>query len=309
MSRRTPKVLYHYCTLETFHSIITNRSIWLSDISKSNDSQELKWIKGQSKYYILKAWVDYLEALKADGRLSEAQFDKYEEIEKIIDSFIDYETEKCWVFCVTEKKDDLGQWRGYAKDGTGISIGFKSRFLDGFNKDLDPQNWIDSHFTFEKVEYTQKAVQHLFYDICHLSDINTEMTCEQVLALLKRAAVFALLLSPFYKNEGFKEEKEWRLTRSMTMNELRNGNTPDVLSSESSLSYPMKYEYSVKNGTLVSHIDISYENLHEEIAEICIGPKCPLSVSEVKLFLISTKMLKDFNDQSIKVYRSSASYR
>ncbi len=31
-----PNVLYHYCSLDTFFNIIKNRSLWLSDISKSN---------------------------------------------------------------------------------------------------------------------------------------------------------------------------------------------------------------------------------------------------------------------------------
>lgn len=36
--------VYHYCTLDSFMSIISNKSIWLSDITKSNDSMEIKWI-------------------------------------------------------------------------------------------------------------------------------------------------------------------------------------------------------------------------------------------------------------------------
>lgn len=37
-------IVYHYCTLDSFMSIISNKSIWLSDITKSNDSMEIKWI-------------------------------------------------------------------------------------------------------------------------------------------------------------------------------------------------------------------------------------------------------------------------
>ena len=40
MSRK----LYHYCSLETFISIISNKCLRLSDLSKSNDYMERKWI-------------------------------------------------------------------------------------------------------------------------------------------------------------------------------------------------------------------------------------------------------------------------
>lgn len=33
-------VVYHYCSVDTFFNIIKNSSVWLSDISKSNDYQE-----------------------------------------------------------------------------------------------------------------------------------------------------------------------------------------------------------------------------------------------------------------------------
>lgn len=41
----TPDVLYHYCSMNSFFNIIRNRSIWLSDVSKSNDKDELIWYK------------------------------------------------------------------------------------------------------------------------------------------------------------------------------------------------------------------------------------------------------------------------
>lgn len=39
-----PEMLYHYCSLSTFLKIIESKQIWLSDIRKSNDSKELRWI-------------------------------------------------------------------------------------------------------------------------------------------------------------------------------------------------------------------------------------------------------------------------
>jgi hypothetical protein len=37
-----PDILYHYCSVDTFQSIILSKTLWLSDLSKSNDSKEGK---------------------------------------------------------------------------------------------------------------------------------------------------------------------------------------------------------------------------------------------------------------------------
>lgn len=38
------KYVYHYCSVNTFYAIISNRTIRLSDVSKSNDLLEILWI-------------------------------------------------------------------------------------------------------------------------------------------------------------------------------------------------------------------------------------------------------------------------
>ena len=35
--------VYHYCSVETLYKIISNRELWLTDITKSNDSKELQF--------------------------------------------------------------------------------------------------------------------------------------------------------------------------------------------------------------------------------------------------------------------------
>ena len=36
-------IVYHYCNLNTFYSIISNKTLRLSDITKSNDQLEITW--------------------------------------------------------------------------------------------------------------------------------------------------------------------------------------------------------------------------------------------------------------------------
>ena len=49
MKNEKEEIVYHYCTLEGFLSIIQNSSIWMSDISKSNDCLESIYIRNKIK--------------------------------------------------------------------------------------------------------------------------------------------------------------------------------------------------------------------------------------------------------------------
>ena len=129
MAKRLPKTLYHYCSLQTFKSIIENKSIWLSDIRKSNDSKELEWIKGKSEYYLLKTWVDYLNSMDNEQRFQKVSSDDFKRVDELKELISNFNDIKTWAFCLSEKKDDLSQWRGYADDGTGISIGFNGKYF------------------------------------------------------------------------------------------------------------------------------------------------------------------------------------
>ena len=79
MSKRTPKVIYHYCSLAAFLSIVKNKSIWLSDISKSNDRQELSWLKSQYELFLYKQWFKYVEAKKEANDLQSVDFKSFDE--------------------------------------------------------------------------------------------------------------------------------------------------------------------------------------------------------------------------------------
>ena len=123
-----PKLLYHYTSIEVFESILTNRSVWLSDLAKMNDSMERSWVSTLFK----EVWLDCLESKRA-----------------IIDAdayFYDFEIDKIPVFaiCLSAAGDLLSQWRAYADDGQGVAIGFrphslvfqvKSRFIDEYMED------------------------------------------------------------------------------------------------------------------------------------------------------------------------------
>lgn len=210
MAKRIPKTLYHYCSVDSFYNIIKSRSIWLSDIGKSNDLRELKWLKEKCETYILKYWLDYVKELDKRGELSTKVFKRYEETKTLCDFINKRDTSKCWAFCLSEKKDDLGQWRGYADDGQGISIGFKADFfvlVETIAYSLDK----DEDIFFNKVKYSQKQIKDFFLNEAELGSISMNESLEEVAKKIENAIIIAMWNAASLKVKLLKKKKNGEL--------------------------------------------------------------------------------------------------
>lgn len=99
-----PQILYHYCSVETFYNIITNKTLWLTDSFSTNDYMENSWIN--------KIISDILPNYINDG--NRQQFDNiFKQYE--VNNYIPFIT------CFSEDGDTLSQWRAYANDGSGVA--------------------------------------------------------------------------------------------------------------------------------------------------------------------------------------------
>lgn len=117
MKKEKPDIVYHYCTLQGFLGIIQNASLWMSDISKSNDDVECIYVRNQIKQRIE-------QEIEADTKAMHAWEIGYEINSDMHDAMLTY------VACFSEKEDCLSQWRGYADDGKGMAIGFNKKVLE-----------------------------------------------------------------------------------------------------------------------------------------------------------------------------------
>lgn len=315
MTKSVPRVLYHYCSLSTFMSIFDNKSIWLSDIRKSNDSLELRWIMGQCQYYMINAWTDYVRDVQQNRGMDIVSHEHFKEFEELYLLAKDYDAEddtKNWVFCLSEKSDDLGQWRGYANDGQGISIGFNSAFLKNINYIGENVRTISVNFGFDKVYYSKKDVKLFFNDKVGLSRIDINMDPSEVIQYMKRALALSYIYSPLYKSDKFKDEREWRIFYSMHLDDMEKGERPGIFNDKNKLSDIIKlekYKFERKGETMVSHLELELPQLQRAINSIIIGPKAKVTPMDMRLYLMSIGLLRDANDESIKVHRSMISYR
>lgn len=163
------KIIYHYCSVEVFLSIIEHEELWASDIFKMNDSSEEKCLEDLLMFYLKriheelkkdKNFKEYLKEKKEDNSKEEIRkklFEKYYErvfsykIKKNIESFINInkfllinellkeksKKIKRYICCFSGDGDLLSQWRAYADDGKGISIGFKKLQIKEFLKQVE----------------------------------------------------------------------------------------------------------------------------------------------------------------------------
>ena len=303
MAEEAPETLYHYCSLDTFYNIMKNRSIWLSDISKSNDSEEIIFMTKKCR-----------RAIKRRFRPSASSSEKIESIkrtDRLLSRFSENDYLKCWAMCFSEKADDLGQWRGYADDGRGVCIGFNGAMLERIAESGEPPADITDIF-LRKVEYGENACSK---SISRTLSLIFEWSCEQQEMSRKvRNAVLSLIrMAPLYKKSAFKEEEEWRLGMLALTGEsltagfaLRNINNRKMAGGAVTMN---NYSFALKNNTLVSHIELVFLNLRDAIDSVIIGPKSGLSKLDVQLFLISLGLLDNLEDTSIVVIPSEASYR
>lgn len=279
--------LYHYCSNESFFNIIKSRKIRLSSLSLSNDSSEGKVI------------FKRLKEIATDHKLKE------EQISGLINSIHLNHIFEGLGFCLSGKPDILSQWRGYANNAQGVSIGFSKKYLEAL---ADYYGSTFSGFRLYEVQYSKKKQKELL-----------EPYFEKAKALIDKGALntpmMSLLLGHDYeerrrqyikdrfelnmqsldllevlfilKSDAFKEENEWRLISFLTKG----------LESDDCSFLPIKDKLKPYRSFELQELNFN------PIKKIILGPK-----NKTPDFVIS-KFLKQNGFKNVTVSRSKASYR
>lgn len=240
-------LLFHYCPTQSFHSIITAQSIWLSSLSASNDSMEGRL----AEKFLLKR----LE----NANLEANQIDKAKEV---ISSF--YGMSDGLGFCLSTECDRLSQWRGYADDGRGFAIGFSKDYL---KNEIISQNHLHGvSISLEEVIYKDKdAYESEFSDeifelLMKVLDIQNNSRIDRIMELMKTRYKI--------KNDAFKEESEWRLL-TFFLNRISKD--------------PVQYRPS--GNQLTPYLPLELISKNKAIAKVVIGPKNVTPIPIVEKFL------------------------
>lgn len=218
-------------------------------------------------------------------------------------------------FCLSFSGDLLSQWRGYADDGCGVSIGFGVPYLKSLvhsARDNDP------HFALHQVRY--KLAEHE----AEIYDIYTELRKLISLGAFKRPGMSGLLdirsplqmmaddarikkankqlLQKLYdlapkqfalKASAFSEEKEWRLVSVI------EGNKFDECEYRACRNRVIPFR-TIKLSDLTA---IGTRRKLKPIREVILGPKNETPATVVQA------MLKQAGFGDVRVKKSKATYR
>lgn len=287
-------IIYHYCSVGTFYSIISNKTIRLSDVSKTNEYMETQWAYKK----ILK---EFSEKLLKDVFFT----DRWKKIIENIYCKLPSLT-LALVSSFSNEGDMLSQWIKYAKDGTGVAIGFDSNKLNFAQNDIG--------IFKEQVIYSENEQNRKIDEIVKkfLNEIDLSNKDDSDIESIVSDQIFSSLdnISSTMKNPAFKEEDEVRivypvnigLESTLKFKENSFSQTRKICNTNFEIS-PIKY--SVRDENLVLYSDLSFKDYIKNgiIKEIILGPKCKLNEAEIKYFLHSENYIG-----AVDIKKSEAAY-
>lgn len=275
------KNIYHYCSFNTFYTIINNKTIRLSDVTQSNDYDEIKW----SEHLIKDIFYRKVDEIFSDQNDVE-KAKQY--INTNLEYFFDSSTHTVLACCFSESKDLLSQWRGYAEDGKGFSIGFNVKKM---NKLLNTLINKECKIVLDKVVYNEdkqlEIIEKEINSFLTTNNINKISDFENIKKLFE--ILFEKVI--YFKNPFFSEEVEWRICVFFLSNNYRNVSIND---------FRLSFYNNNNNNKILPYLDIKYEGKENIISEIIMGPK---NFTEK---LVEFLGLKSIN---CNIYKSKGTYR
>lgn len=199
-----PPKLYHYTDDGGFNGFFGNKTIWLTSYKFMNDSTEFTY------------GINILEKKLNEFLKQPSYTNEFSKTCKGIWNLIKEDSVapkiKPYIYCLSEERDNLGQWRAYAKDGTGYCLEFDSSGLQG----------LDNQILLGQVQYDEDMYEALcanfvqkWLELClNIAAKNGSFIPSVEMRLLARIFIqcaFSLMIK--FKHKGFWLEKEWRLIK------------------------------------------------------------------------------------------------
>ena len=187
------KILYHYTDLNGLIGIVQNQALWATNVQFLNDKNEQK--------YGIELVKEIAESIKNNQN------------EKVIELIINHVEDRAklddYITCFSKNGDLLGQWRAYANNGSGVSIGFNH---SQWTSDLFPRPH-GTHVIYDEI-YHRCEIKRMLEDFISFMDGYKEeiewvtIPYEEVTAMLIIDNISTYIKS--FKHPCFKEEDEYR---------------------------------------------------------------------------------------------------
>lgn len=265
MSKQEPHTLYHYTNSAVLVSIIQSRKIRLSARWHLNDPREGEDFESLLSEYVSTKRTGEEKAKIALESLNSLHF---------------------YVTCFSEQGDLLSQWRAYAQDGEGISIGFNREHLF---KCLATQ----SEMVVRPIEYADNLGDlsvdgEAYKAFCTILTHGTAPSDKVLQTLAKiRWAI---------KRKAYQEEKEHRLI-------LTSDNPSSTFMQLGKTK--IKRQFFGAKTELRDYVEVEFDATDWEflISEVVIGPKNRTNITVLQDFLVANGL------PNTRISISAAHYR
>lgn len=317
---RYTKTVYHYCSNETFISIISNLTLRITNIKKSNDYTEIVNSLDLFQRSLRVACYRFSKANPDDFEF--AQLYHETDIATLVERSIMNDTLTYYAVCFSEAGDSLSQWRGYADNATGVAIGFDRQYLDIVT---DRQNMKFMAVEYDKENIQEDLVRYIINKFEQVKkDLGNDATVTHYGNAISQVITSFVYNAAFYKNSAFDEEKELRLVfypfgniqnlrihhqaRDMSANQLYYDRMFEYLQKEQQYGPFIRkpLSFGLRRNNIFSYFDLDFSAIAPFfVQEIVLGPKNNMDDLDLRLFLLS----KGFDIANIKITRSTATYQ
>jgi hypothetical protein len=286
-------VLYHYTSAEGFKGIIESDSIWLTSIANLNDPSEFLHGLDIAKELVTAA------SKHADRRVG-FFFDQIPGgLSKIASR------RQTYIASFSRHQNDLGQWRSYASDGKGISIGFSAQ---AFSISSEPalELPVPQRCIIASVDYNRDSIK-----------AKQAAAINKSIALLERSEVLDALdpdnFKPFFvemsvhlctvlmwnsliaKHTAYEHEREVRLILYSHHRDLQ----PFI-------------KTRIRGSEIVSYIPTPFMPVLKtpgSLTEVMLGPAAPLGSLAGVLNILKAGGIDTDEEGPVRVYQSDTPYR
>lgn len=279
--------LYHYTKPEKLLSILESGTIRFSNALYLNDKEEVTY-----SYRLIVNLIDEMQDLNLElfSKIKEYFYKKYKNIIDGNDNFTNkYEY---YTISFSTDNDNLTLWNNYSKGQTytGYNIGFCKKDLiadmerQGFHSvygNIIYNNEIQT--TILKLIFEKWNKQYQKYTKAKNSSKNLEKMQDTIFELIDILSIISL----FFKNPHFKDEKEYRII---------------FISNFSPSSYKQTKIFE-KNGLFIPYIE--YKFLKRTVSSINIGP----TLDENIFYTSTCRLLANFGYEKKTINRSKIPLR
>lgn len=316
--------LYHYCSNSKAFSILQDKTIRMSDISKSNDSLELQLFFPTLHRKIFKLYTDnpfpfkYGRKRGINAFRELVQFSEYSWQQRFDSG--DFSN---FVVCFSETKDSLSQWRGYADDGKGCSIGFSKASLQSFCEStkgvlrMEKVIYITEDELNDKISYYANGIVNSLkgfreWIVSNMTKDDNDPDTDGLLAYNFDGMIEGAFIDSLrFKTAHFREEQEWRifLSRRAYKNADWVFNKKEVFMGPALFDETLDFlnnriDFRPTTDDLIPFCPLSFNEFYDNpVVEVWIGPKNYSRKGDIELFL------RKYNYKNVNVIYSDITYR